>query len=253
MMPFRFRKILSFGKGFRLNLSKGGISSSIGKPGATLNFGKRGVRPTVGLPGTGLSFTGSPLTGGSGKNNASINALTSVIIAVIVLCLSAACCAIYIFGGSDTSSVATPTSTPAPVLSLEQIIAFTAEAAKVQTQAAYSPTPPPLYTETFTPTVTMMPTATLSDTEIQTVQAIETYNASLLFTVTPFATSDSKFIVIPPSDGGTCSCSGDTMNCSDFSSHTKAQACFDWCISQGAGDIHKLDQNNDGNACESLP
>jgi hypothetical protein len=56
-MAFRFRKTIKLGKGFKLNLSKSGISASVGKPGATLNFGKRGARTTVGLPGTGLSYS----------------------------------------------------------------------------------------------------------------------------------------------------------------------------------------------------
>lgn len=52
---------------------------------------------------------------------------------------------------------------------------------------------------------------------------------------------------------GPCSCEADTLNCSDFKTQTEAQACFDFCVSQGVGDIHRLDQNNDGVACESLP
>lgn len=30
-----------------------------------------------------------------------------------------------------------------------------------------------------------------------------------------------------------------------------AQACFNYCVAQGVGDIHGLD--GDGDACESLP
>lgn len=56
-MGFRFRKSISLFPGVRLNLSKGGISTSIGRPGATINVGKRGVRGTVGLPGSGLSYS----------------------------------------------------------------------------------------------------------------------------------------------------------------------------------------------------
>jgi hypothetical protein len=41
----------------KVNVSKGGISFSVGKPGATLNFSKRGVRQTVGIPGSGLSHS----------------------------------------------------------------------------------------------------------------------------------------------------------------------------------------------------
>jgi phosphatidylserine/phosphatidylglycerophosphate/cardiolipin synthase-like enzyme len=55
----------------------------------------------------------------------------------------------------------------------------------------------------------------------------------------------------PPS--GPCACTGNLYNCSDFSSQRGAQACYDWCVSQGAGDVHQLDSDRDGVACESLP
>ncbi len=54
-MPFRFRKIISLGKGMRLNLGKTGASFSLGGKGTTVNLGKRGVRTTLGIPGTGIS------------------------------------------------------------------------------------------------------------------------------------------------------------------------------------------------------
>ena len=50
-----------------------------------------------------------------------------------------------------------------------------------------------------------------------------------------------------------CDCSGDLLNCGDFATHDQAQACYEYCIAQGRGDIHGLDGNNDGDACESLP
>lgn len=50
-----------------------------------------------------------------------------------------------------------------------------------------------------------------------------------------------------------CNCSGNLYNCSDFSTHADAQACFAYCQSAGAGDIHRLDSDSDGIACESLP
>ncbi|MCC6457292.1 MAG: excalibur calcium-binding domain-containing protein [Caldilineaceae bacterium] len=56
---------------------------------------------------------------------------------------------------------------------------------------------------------------------------------------------------VPPS--GPCPCNANTLNCSNFSTQSAAQACFDWCVSQGKGDIHRLDSDNDGVACESLP
>lgn len=47
-------------------------------------------------------------------------------------------------------------------------------------------------------------------------------------------------------------CSANTYNCSDFSTHAEAQAVFDMCGGVDH-DIHKLDSNKDGEACESLP
>ncbi|SRR5579885_2542079 len=55
-MPLRFYRRFRTGP-FRLNLSKGGVSFSVGGRGAWLTFGRGRVRTTVGLPGTGLSWT----------------------------------------------------------------------------------------------------------------------------------------------------------------------------------------------------
>jgi hypothetical protein len=55
---FRIRRSIRLAPGVRLNLSKSGVSTSIGPRGATLNVGgKRGPRATVGVPGTGVSYT----------------------------------------------------------------------------------------------------------------------------------------------------------------------------------------------------
>lgn len=56
-MGFRFRRTFRLFPGVRLNISKGGVSASVGPHGATLNLGKRGLRGTVGLPGTGMSYS----------------------------------------------------------------------------------------------------------------------------------------------------------------------------------------------------
>jgi len=56
-MGFRFRKSIKLFPGVRINLSKSGVSTSIGKPGATINISERGTRGTVGLPGTGMSYS----------------------------------------------------------------------------------------------------------------------------------------------------------------------------------------------------
>ena len=67
-MGFRFRKTIRLLPGLRLNISKSGLSTSIGGKGATLNLGPRGARGTVGIPGTGLSY--STMLGGRRKRGA---------------------------------------------------------------------------------------------------------------------------------------------------------------------------------------
>jgi len=47
-------------------------------------------------------------------------------------------------------------------------------------------------------------------------------------------------------------CSYDYYNCGDFSKNSEALAVFDYCKSQGKGDIHRLDKDDDNDPCESL-
>ena len=53
----------------------------------------------------------------------------------------------------------------------------------------------------------------------------------------------------PPSGDPCGPCAATDCNCSDFSTHSQAQACFD----AHPGDPFRLDGDNDGIACESLP
>jgi len=48
------------------------------------------------------------------------------------------------------------------------------------------------------------------------------------------------------------SCSANTYNCTDFSTHAEAQSVYEMCGGIN-NDIHRLDQDKDGDACESLP
>ncbi len=47
-------------------------------------------------------------------------------------------------------------------------------------------------------------------------------------------------------------CSSNIYNCGDFSTHAEAQAVFDSCGGT-SNDVHRLDGDEDGIACESLP
>jgi hypothetical protein len=53
-------------------------------------------------------------------------------------------------------------------------------------------------------------------------------------------------------DASGYTCSANTYNCSDFATHAEAQAVYEQC-GGASNDIHKLDSNKDGEACESLP
>ena len=48
-------------------------------------------------------------------------------------------------------------------------------------------------------------------------------------------------------------CSSNTYNCEDFDTKAKAQAVYYQCKQEVGSDIHLLDMDDDGLACESLP
>ncbi len=56
-MGFRFYRRIRVLPGVTLNLSKRGISASVGVRGAHVTVGHGKVRETVGIPGSGLSYT----------------------------------------------------------------------------------------------------------------------------------------------------------------------------------------------------
>ena len=60
---------------------------------------------------------------------------------------------------------------------------------------------------------------------------------------------DSQSSPAPTSDQ--YNCSTNTYNCTDFSTHAEAQSVFESCGGT-ANDIHRLDGDNNGIACESL-
>lgn len=47
-------------------------------------------------------------------------------------------------------------------------------------------------------------------------------------------------------------CSSNVYNCTDFATHAEAQATYEYCGGVN-NDIHRLDRDKDGQACESLP
>lgn len=51
----RFRKSIKVAPGVRLNLSKSGVSTTIGGRGLSVNTGRKGTYLNTSIPGTGLS------------------------------------------------------------------------------------------------------------------------------------------------------------------------------------------------------
>lgn len=67
-MAWRFRKRFKLFPGFFLNMSKSGISTTVGIKGFSMNLNKKGAFLNTGIPGTGLSNR-EKLTSSSTNNN----------------------------------------------------------------------------------------------------------------------------------------------------------------------------------------
>ena len=78
--------------------------------------------------------------------------------------------------------------------------------------------------------------------------AKDTCNGEPLKEVTPVISPVSGMLEKPAKDD----CSSNVYNCTDFKTHIEAQATYDYCGGVN-NDIHRLDQDKDGEACESLP
>ena len=72
---------------------------------------------------------------------------------------------------------------------------------------------------------------------------------------TPAATATARPTATPTPTRkpAPCQCWSNLYNCSDFDTRAEAQACFDYCMTTVGYDVHRLDGDGDGIACESLP
>jgi hypothetical protein len=101
---------------------------------------------------------------------------------------------------------------------------------------------------------TSITTATPVPTQVKTVSTnqVHTATTSTATEVPSPKITTSAPVTTSPISSAVCDCSSDTYNCGDFSTHAKAQACYDYCTEQGKGDIHRLDADKNNIACESL-
>jgi micrococcal nuclease len=56
-----------------------------------------------------------------------------------------------------------------------------------------------------------------------------------------------------PAQPAACDCGGNLYNCADFPTQAAAQACYRYCWSMVGRDVHRLDGDGDGVACEQNP
>lgn len=57
-MGWRFQRRVTIFPGLRANLSRRGVSFSVGKRGTSVTAGRRGLFLNLGIPGTGISWRG---------------------------------------------------------------------------------------------------------------------------------------------------------------------------------------------------
>jgi competence protein ComEC len=73
-------------------------------------------------------------------------------------------------------------------------------------------------------------------------------SATATFTLAPTETPTWT-----PTEMAPCPCNHDTLNCDYFDTQGEAQQCYEYCLQQEGDDVHGLDGNNNGVACEMLP
>lgn len=103
---------------------------------------------------------------------------------------------------------------------------------------------PPTTTTTVVPSTTTTTTTTITTTTttITTTTTTTALPPTTTTTTTLPTTTTTREII----------CSHNTYNCSDFSTHAEAQEAFEFCGGIN-NDVHWLDGDDDGVACESLP
>ena len=95
-MGFSFRRSIRILPGVRLNISRSGVSTSVGGQGASITVGKRGVRANGGLTGAGRSYStrlDNPKWARAAGGSAGRASGSSLVGAVVILVFVATCVA----------------------------------------------------------------------------------------------------------------------------------------------------------------
>ncbi|MDY6877335.1 MAG: excalibur calcium-binding domain-containing protein [Chloroflexota bacterium] len=206
-----------------------------------------------------MTFLKRPIRIPAGKNR---HITLPLFLIPILLCLLPCGCLVT-YGTIDTTlrsvgilptRTSTSTNTPTPTNT------FTPTTTPTPTPTPTN-TPPPTSTRrptwtphpTYTPRTTSVPPTATHIPPTSPPATIAPAVASTIPPTPPPTIPPTIAPTEPPPPAAVCDCSGDLYNCTNFTTHAQAQACYNYCISLGRGDIHKLDRDNDGIACESLP
>jgi hypothetical protein len=74
---------------------------------------------------------------------------------------------------------------------------------------------------------------------------------SILLLLTGCSNSQTLVRAIPePEIKTVCSCRTDRYNCADFKTRREARELYDCCMQKVGHDVHGLDRDSDGIACE---
>jgi hypothetical protein len=129
---------------------------------------------------------------------------------------------------------------PVPTLTPPAAPAFTLSPAPDQ-QPSFTPLPGP--------SLTPLPTRRGYASSTPPIYVVTPTNTSFRFLIPSVTPTFTRI----PRNKSVCTCAYDRYDCSDFLKEKQAQACFNFCFSQGAGDLHHLDEDGNGLACDSLP
>ena len=85
-MGFSFRRRIKVLPGVHINVSQGGVSTSVGTRGARVTIGRGRRRMTVGVPGTGLSYTSVASSGPQSRRWGFGKTAAFIFVAVLIIC-----------------------------------------------------------------------------------------------------------------------------------------------------------------------
>jgi hypothetical protein len=137
-MGLRFRRTMKLLPGVRLNLSRSGLSTTVGVRGASVTVGKKGTYANVGVPGSGVSYRTRIDGEAEGGEQRESGRKRSSLLPTLVVALALGGGALAFFGSKTPRAPAPVAATPAAATPVAAAPAATAPAAETVTIAKRS-------------------------------------------------------------------------------------------------------------------